>query len=64
MSGLFVILARQCRELCGPCRRYRTTPVRFEADLEAILLVLHRHLTDEEELVVPVILKHGPDALA
>lgn len=36
---------------------------RFEADLATVEAMLNRHLLDEEELVVPVILKHGPDAL-
>ena len=35
----------------------------FLKDVEAFRPFLHRHLTDEEELVVPVILKHGPDGL-
>jgi hemerythrin-like domain-containing protein len=36
---------------------------RFEADLAVVARLLDRHLCDEEELVVPVILKHGPDGL-
>lgn len=33
----------------------------FLGSLEGITALLDRHLTDEEELVVPVILRHGPD---
>lgn len=36
---------------------------RFEADLAVVARLLDRHLCDEEELVVPVILKHGPEGL-
>ena len=36
---------------------------RFEADLAEVARVLDRHLSDEEDLVVPVILKHGPSGL-
>lgn len=36
---------------------------RFETDLTGVAALLDRHLIDEEELVVPVILKHGPAAL-
>ncbi|SMY06647.1 hemerythrin domain-containing protein [Flavimaricola marinus] len=35
----------------------------FEADLTDVAALLDRHLLDEEDLVVPVILKHGPDKL-
>lgn len=41
----------------------RERTARFEADLVTVAQLLDRHLLDEEELVVPVILKHGPDAL-
>jgi iron-sulfur cluster repair protein YtfE (RIC family) len=36
---------------------------RFGQDLSGVARLLDRHLLDEEELVVPVILKHGPDKL-
>jgi iron-sulfur cluster repair protein YtfE (RIC family) len=32
----------------------------FAADLHTITTLLDRHLTDEEDLIVPVILHHGP----
>jgi iron-sulfur cluster repair protein YtfE (RIC family) len=39
----------------------RTASGLFLSELTAITQVLDRHLTDEEELVVPVILSHGPE---
>ena len=36
---------------------------RFQADLAQLERFLDRHLLDEEELVVPVILKFGLDGL-
>lgn len=36
----------------------------FLAVLDDSALLLDRHLTDEEDLIVPVILHHGPDRLA
>lgn len=36
---------------------------RFGGRLERLERLLARHLTDEEELVVPVVLKHGPGGL-
>lgn len=41
----------------------RIEPGAFRADLLSFQSVLDRHLVDEEELVVPVILKHGPGGL-
>ncbi|MHA6344782.1 hemerythrin domain-containing protein [Roseivivax sp. CAU 1761] len=38
-------------------------PGRFHDDLTRFAALLERHLTDEEDLVVPVILKHGDAAL-
>ena len=35
----------------------------FLKEVEGFRPFLHRHLTDEEDLIVPVILKHGPDGL-
>ena len=35
----------------------------FAADLATIATLLDRHLTDEEDLIVPVILRHGPGAV-
>ncbi|MCO6383689.1 hemerythrin domain-containing protein [Oceanicola sp. 502str15] len=35
----------------------------FAASLESLGKLLDRHLTDEEELVVPVVLKLGPDTI-
>lgn len=35
----------------------------FAHSLEGLAGLLDRHLTDEEELVVPVILKHGPGGI-
>lgn len=35
----------------------------FHAELVSFDALLHRHLEDEEDLIVPVILKYGPDAL-
>jgi hemerythrin-like domain-containing protein len=35
----------------------------FLSDLNGLDRLLHRHLEDEEELVVPVILKHGGNGL-
>ncbi|WP_146590046.1 hemerythrin domain-containing protein [Puniceibacterium confluentis] len=35
----------------------------FHRELLSFGALLHRHLEDEEDLIVPVILKHGPDAL-
>jgi hemerythrin-like domain-containing protein len=35
----------------------------FTVELARITALLDRHLVDEEELVVPIILKHGPDRL-
>ena len=37
--------------------------LRLNDELEDLERFLNRHLLDEEELVVPIILKHGPDAL-
>lgn len=36
----------------------------FAADLTAITALLNRHLIDEEDLIVPVILHHGPGAVS
>ncbi len=36
---------------------------RFEADLARLAALLDRHLADEEDLVVPVILRHGAAGL-
>lgn len=36
---------------------------RFRTDMLRFQTLLNRHLVDEEELVVPVILKHGPNGL-
>ncbi len=36
----------------------------FATTLRASTRLLDRHLTDEEDLIVPVILAHGPDGLA
>ena len=36
---------------------------RFREELISFEGLLHRHLTDEEELIVPVILKNGPGGL-
>lgn len=36
----------------------------FHEKLVSFERLLNRHLTDEEDLIVPVILKHGPDHLA
>ncbi len=35
----------------------------FHSELLSFQSLLHRHLEDEEDLIVPVILKHGPDNL-
>ncbi|NCW70151.1 MAG: hemerythrin domain-containing protein, partial [Marivivens sp.] len=35
----------------------------LHAELEKLTRLMDRHLTDEEELVVPVILKFGADGL-
>ncbi|MEO8245271.1 MAG: hemerythrin domain-containing protein [bacterium] len=35
----------------------------FETDLAAITALLDRHLVDEEDLIVPVLLHHGPGAV-
>ncbi|WP_425073208.1 hemerythrin domain-containing protein [Sagittula sp. S175] len=37
---------------------------RFREELAGFEGLLLRHLADEEDLIVPVILKHGPDGLA
>lgn len=42
----------------------RTASAAYLAQLEAFRGLLDRHLTDEEEIVVPVILEHGPQFLA
>ena len=41
-----------------------TAAAAFAADLAIITALLDRHLTDEEDLIVPVILHHGPSAVA
>jgi iron-sulfur cluster repair protein YtfE (RIC family) len=41
----------------------KTEPGKFREDLLSFQAMLNRHLIDEEELVVPVILKHGPGGL-
>lgn len=38
-------------------------PGAFLAETESFQRFLNRHLNDEEELIVPVILKHGPEGL-
>ena len=38
-------------------------PGRFRDRLLRVEILLNRHLEDEEDLIVPVILKHGPGAL-
>jgi hemerythrin-like domain-containing protein len=44
--------------------RGTSEPGRFHDGLAEFDRLLLRHLADEEDLVVPVILKHGPDGLA
>lgn len=39
---------------------FRDNTGRFAAEMDDVSRLLDRHLTDEEELVVPVLLKHGP----
>lgn len=41
----------------------QSEPGAFRADLLSFEAMLNRHLVDEEELIVPVILKHGPGGL-
>ena len=41
-----------------------TEPGPFREDLLSFQAMLNRHLIDEEELIVPVILKHGPGGLS
>lgn len=41
----------------------RTRAGRFHGDLTGLEALLDRHLTDEEDLVVPVILRHGAGGL-
>ena len=43
--------------------RLREAAAGFEAGMARLAGLLERHLTDEEDLVVPVILKHGPGGL-
>ena len=45
----------------GPAQR--DTTAAFLTDLHAITTLLERHLTDEEDLIVPTILHHGPGAV-
>ena len=40
-----------------------TMTAAFLTDIEGITTLLDRHLTDEEDLIVPTILHHGPDAV-
>ena len=44
--------------------RNRKGPGPFRDDLLGFQSLLLRHLEDEEDLIVPVILKHGPDGLS
>lgn len=41
----------------------RDTTAAFLTDLHDIATLLERHLTDEEDLIVPTILHHGPGAV-
>lgn len=41
----------------------QTAAGRFDADLTRLEGFLNRHLTDEEDLIVPIILKHGEGGL-
>ncbi len=41
----------------------QTATAAFLTDLAAITALLDRHLTDEEDLIVPTILHHGPGSL-
>lgn len=43
--------------------RGQTEAGHFRAELAGFEALLLRHLADEEDLIVPVILKHGPDGL-
>jgi len=45
----------------GPTQR--DTTAAFLTDLQGIGALLERHLTDEEDLIVPTILHHGPGAV-
>ncbi len=61
-------LARFVDEANGALRAldaagFRTEAGRFHAGLIRLEGFLDRHLTDEEELIVPVILRDGPDAV-
>ena len=54
------------RRSCRPCRPGEAVDVaagRFRDSVTGMARFLDRHLTDEEEIVVPVILEHGADEL-
>ena len=69
----FAILDRDHHAMDGLLDRFTTSanallqgrgaPGPFHAELMSFEAMLHRHLEDEEDLIVPVILRHGPDAL-
>ncbi|MEL6677434.1 MAG: hemerythrin domain-containing protein [Pseudomonadota bacterium] len=50
--------------LLGDARLLRGEAGPLIDDLEAMRALLDRHLTDEEEIVVPIILEHAPKALS
>ncbi|MDX8355094.1 hemerythrin domain-containing protein [Cognatiyoonia sp. IB215182] len=62
LLGDFVSVANEVIGLAASKEPFESTVGGFHKDLQKMARLLDRHLTDEEELVVPVILKYGaPD---
>ncbi len=59
----FVTNANDLLTLTGETTRMQGAAGRFAEQIDGLERFLDRHLVDEEELVVPVILRHGPEML-
>jgi iron-sulfur cluster repair protein YtfE (RIC family) len=59
----FVTRANEVIGVLGERTKLQDAAGRFQAELEKLEGLLDRHLMDEEDLIVPVILRYGADGL-
>lgn len=59
----FVTRANDVINVAAERDKLQTTAGRFGEELATLALLMDRHLVDEEELIVPVILRYGADGL-
>ncbi|QMU60025.1 MAG: hemerythrin domain-containing protein [Boseongicola sp.] len=60
----FIVKANQVIQFEGSATNWRDEVGPFSSQLKLASHNLNRHLVDEEELVVPILLKHQPESLA